>query len=268
MDLGARLRQARLNAGLSQRQLCGEEITRNMLSQIENGSARPSMDTLQYLASRLSKPVSYFLEEDAVLSENQTIMRQAREAYSAGAYSDALAILGDYTGPDPVFDSEAALIKLLSLLTLAENAVQENRFPYAAQLLARAEVAGSATPYATEELKRRQLLLLARIQPETKADTLAQLDDEELLLRAELALVRKDYALCRALLKAANKQSSCWCFLMGEAAFGMDSYPEAVEFYRRAEEAFPMRVIPKLEQCYLKMNDYKMAYHYACKQRP
>ena len=63
MELGQRLRQARLEAGLSQRQLCGEVITRNMLSQIENGSARPSMETLRYLASRLGKPISFFLEE-------------------------------------------------------------------------------------------------------------------------------------------------------------------------------------------------------------
>ena len=36
MELGQRIRQARQEAGLSQRQLCGEEITRNMLSLIEN----------------------------------------------------------------------------------------------------------------------------------------------------------------------------------------------------------------------------------------
>ena len=39
--LGQRIRQARQEAGLSQRQLCGETITRNMLSQIESGKARP-----------------------------------------------------------------------------------------------------------------------------------------------------------------------------------------------------------------------------------
>ena len=50
MELGKRIKEARLDAGLSQRQLCGERLTRNMLSLIENGSARQSMDTLQYLA--------------------------------------------------------------------------------------------------------------------------------------------------------------------------------------------------------------------------
>ena len=60
MDLGEKIKAARLGLGLSQRQLCGEAITRNMLSQIENGSAKPSMQTLRYLAERLGKSVSYF----------------------------------------------------------------------------------------------------------------------------------------------------------------------------------------------------------------
>ena len=57
MELGEKLKQARLESGLSQRQLCGDTITRNMLSLIENGAARPSMDTLTVLAARLGKPV-------------------------------------------------------------------------------------------------------------------------------------------------------------------------------------------------------------------
>ena len=68
MTLGEKIKQARLEAGLSQRQLCGEEVTRNMLSQIENGAAMPSMGTLSYFARQLGKPVSYFLQEDAVCS--------------------------------------------------------------------------------------------------------------------------------------------------------------------------------------------------------
>ena len=65
MELGEKIRAARLAAGLSQRQLCGEDITRNMLSLIENGGAKPSVKTLTLLAERLGKPVSYFLDENA-----------------------------------------------------------------------------------------------------------------------------------------------------------------------------------------------------------
>lgn len=63
MTMGEKLRAARLEAGLSQRQLCQGLITRNMLSQIENGSAKPSLPTLQALAARLDKHVQYFLED-------------------------------------------------------------------------------------------------------------------------------------------------------------------------------------------------------------
>ena len=80
MELSQKLKQARLDAGLSQKALCGDRITRNMLSQIENGSAHPSMNTLRYLAAQLGKPLSYFLEDDAVTSPNQELMEKLRLA--------------------------------------------------------------------------------------------------------------------------------------------------------------------------------------------
>ena len=64
MNMGQKLRAARLEKGLSQRQLSENLITRNMLSQIENGSAKPSLPTLQALAQRLEKPVQFFLGEE------------------------------------------------------------------------------------------------------------------------------------------------------------------------------------------------------------
>ena len=104
MELGKRLKEVRLALGLSQRELCGDEITRNMLSQIENGSAKPSMDTLKYLAARLGKPVSYFLEEETVTSPNQAVMAAARDAKRAGDWRGVLTALEDYQGRDPLFD--------------------------------------------------------------------------------------------------------------------------------------------------------------------
>lgn len=88
MELGEKLKQARLAAGLSQRQLCGDEITRNMLSQIENGAAKPSMATLSYLAGRLGKSVGWFLDEEAeehsALIEAVTVLKQAEDAIADG----------------------------------------------------------------------------------------------------------------------------------------------------------------------------------------
>ena len=104
MDMGQKIRAARLEKGLSQRQLCENLITRNMLSQIENGLARPSMDTLSYFAARLGKSVSFFLEEDTVTSPNQNLMQQAREACRAGNWEAAVKLLEGYRAPDDTFD--------------------------------------------------------------------------------------------------------------------------------------------------------------------
>ena len=143
MELGTRLRQARMEAGLSQRQLCGGTITRNMLSQIENGSARPSMDTLRYLAGRLGKPIGYFLEEQAVLSPNLEVMEQARRVTGQAV----LDVLDAYRGPDAQFDRERWLLEALTCLDLARQALDSGRKGLAGTMLDRAAKAGARTPY-------------------------------------------------------------------------------------------------------------------------
>ena len=135
MELGQRLRQARIEKGLSQRQLCGDVITRNMLSQIENGSARPSMDTLVYLAGRLETPIGFFLEETACYAANAEIMQRSRKAYACGDWHEVLRQLEQYREEDGLFDEERWLLQALALVALAENAAQENRIAYARQLL-------------------------------------------------------------------------------------------------------------------------------------
>mgnify|MGYP002509001940 CR=1 FL=1 len=79
MTLGQKLRQAREEAGLSQRQPAGTEMTRDMLSQLEHDTARPSMRSLCYLAGRLGKSVSYFLEDGTVTSLISKEEAQAHE---------------------------------------------------------------------------------------------------------------------------------------------------------------------------------------------
>jgi transcriptional regulator with XRE-family HTH domain len=62
LKLGQRIREIRLNKKLTQSDVVGDYMTRNMLSKIENGSAAPSVKTLEFLAGALDVPVSYFLE--------------------------------------------------------------------------------------------------------------------------------------------------------------------------------------------------------------
>ncbi len=163
MELGEKLRLARLEAGLSQRALCGDEITRNMLSRIENGAARPSMKTLGCLAARLGKPVSYFLEEDTVCSPNQEIMTAVRQLFDGKDYAGAMQALAQYRAPDEIYDRERQLLEILVRLHLAEEAIGDGREPYALELLETVADLGKSAVYYSADLEQRRLLLLARI---------------------------------------------------------------------------------------------------------
>lgn len=253
MELGERLRLARLEAGLSQRQLCGDTITRNMLSQIESGKAQPSMSTLRILAGRLGKPVGYFLEE----ASEPPVMAQARVAYAAEDFRQVLALLEE--GAED--SEERRLLQALCLTALAEQALQEGRLPYARELLNR--VGQGRSLYWAAPLERQRQLLLWQAGEEVTLEA----DDRELLLRAEKALAREQGQEAARYLDAAENRQERWCILRGRAAIVQGQYREAARYLHRAEERYPGETAGLLELCYRELEDYKMAYYYACRQK-
>lgn len=264
MELGEKLRQARMEAGLSQRALCGEEITRNMLSRIENGAARPSMGTLQYLAARLGKPVSYFLEETAVCSPNQAVMAEARQLFDEGDFAGAKQALSGYRAPDETYDRERQLLEAVTALNLAEQAIGEGKEPYARELLeTAAETIGNA-PYCGKELERRRLLLLYR---SGACVTLPNMD-EALLLRGQDALSRGETERAAHLLEAAEDHAAPrWRLLMGQVYMARKEYAEAARCLQAVETVYPKQTIPNLEICFRELGDYKNAYFYVLRQK-
>ena len=66
MNIGEKIKRIRTAKLMTQRELAGGEITRNMLSRIENGAAQPSMSTVRYIAERLNVSPGFLLagEED------------------------------------------------------------------------------------------------------------------------------------------------------------------------------------------------------------
>src|SRR3981081_3282855 len=63
-SLGERGRTARHAAGLSQGQLAGDALTKGFISQIESGLVRPSIRSLQHIASKLGRPLDYFIADE------------------------------------------------------------------------------------------------------------------------------------------------------------------------------------------------------------
>lgn len=118
-ELGKKLKSARIAKKMTQSEVVGDFITRNMLSQIESGSATPSMKTLEYLAGVLEIPMERLVsdQEDysaapvtAMLSEIKKLLKE--ESYAEILeYEDSTGMLGD----------EFHAIRSIAMLRLAEE---------------------------------------------------------------------------------------------------------------------------------------------------
>lgn len=133
MTLGTKIKTLRKEHSLTQAALCGDYITRNMLSQIENDLAVPSISTLIYLAERLKVPVGYLLDEHESLFTYRKMqsIEQIRALYAAGNWQSCIDLckqLGD-------FDDELALLLADCYLQGAKRAVEEMHLESARHLL-------------------------------------------------------------------------------------------------------------------------------------
>ena len=99
-ELGKRIKEARLARKMTQADVVGDFITRNMLSQIESGTANPSVKTLTYLAKVLQLPVNYLLPDeletidDSENASNKDVdaLIRMKNAYKLGNYELAVEV--------------------------------------------------------------------------------------------------------------------------------------------------------------------------------
>src|SRR5919204_6386713 len=63
--LGQRIRQLRTRKGLTQQDLASNDYSKSYISAIEQGKARPSLEALQRMATRLDVPASLLLDPGA-----------------------------------------------------------------------------------------------------------------------------------------------------------------------------------------------------------
>ena len=239
MTMGQRILAARQGAGLSQRELaegCG--ITRNMLSALEHDRAQPSLQTLRDLRGQLGRSAGWFLGEED----------RAMAAFRAGEYRRCLELLAD--SPDRSWLESAALLRE------AEAALDGDRIPYARELLERLDAAFARDGVFAPEFERRAALARARC-----GLSAAIPEDGALLLKARTAMDggRTEDAL--RYLQAMDDRDEDWELLMGRCYLALGEHTKAAEHLRRCPET--KELCGLLEQCYLALEDYKLAYYYA-----
>lgn len=281
MTLGQKLRQTRLSKGLSQSQVAGTCVTRNMLSQIENDQASPSMRTLEHLARALDVSVGWLLSDeqtDAALER----MRKARALFREEDYAGCLALFVQ----DAPGDDEMLLLCAEAAGRLAEQTLSDENYEKAKELAQQALDWSRKSLYKNAQVQTQAMDVLARC-------ALWEKDADEAVARYKAYYlewqntVRYHFTMARFQLQQEHVQAAereIWSIaelpeksraeyliLRGKIAAKREQYENAALYYHQAEELPLGRMLERelyqgLEVCCRELGDYQQAYLYASKQ--
>ncbi len=196
MNIGKKIKDLRIEKMMTQSELSGNEITRNMLSRIENGAANPSLSTIVYIAKRLGVPAGYLLSDgDEEFIYNKTkVMKNIRKAY----FDKNFEMCRDMCiSSFEEYDDEIELILTDCCVGGAEECIKNGRLRIACELLDEALGHSDRTVYSTvtQRNKVRVLFyLLKNISPSLDSDEIDTDISESLLTPVAFGDVFSKYA--------------------------------------------------------------------------
>ena len=284
MNIGERIRELRISKLMTQADLAGDHITRNMLSCIENGSANPSLSTIIYIAGRLGVPAGFLLAEqgDEMAYRKMSNLSNIKKAYTTGDVQScrSLCLSGC---PEP--DDE---ISLLLANCDAEIAVEEfwsGKLRSSCRFFDEALSYAEKTIYSTDAIEaeiRVYFRFMERISHTLYSDLL---DEEKTLsvksnsivsryLDALYALDNGDISVAEALidqLAQSGENSFFKALLQNKLLIIQKNYKQAQKALQQLlqDSATPLNkielytVLEDLEICCRENEDYKNAYRYA-----
>ncbi|HTS74497.1 MAG TPA: tetratricopeptide repeat protein [Gaiellaceae bacterium] len=149
LSLGERIRSLRLEQRLTQQELAGEYCTKEYVSQIERGRARPTGEMLERLAERLAVDRNYL---ESGLSAGDYVQAEALVAkiealVSSKRYGEAVEAAAEFTA-----SPEAPELELRALLAEGWARMYEGELRTALERLKRARELAAASSFSTIEL--------------------------------------------------------------------------------------------------------------------
>ena len=145
-SIGERIKRLRRIKNLTQAELAGNDITRNMLSRIETGSALPSLPTLVLLAERLGVPAGILLEESVYFDYLRAeLVREAQAYMKEHEYEKAIELIMT----SGLRGDEIQLLIIECDLALARECSIKSKYKEAAAHLVDAVSKSHSTVYST-----------------------------------------------------------------------------------------------------------------------
>lgn len=171
ITLGRRIKEARLAKKMTQSEVVGNFITRNMLSQIESGTASPSIKTLEYLSQVLDIPIDQLIlpeektKEIAVCladSVSETYL-ELKKDFLQEKYENVLQRIKDFLQETHPYYDECCAIYARCCLKCSMFASQQGNFRQALDLAREASSYAQVGCLASRDIKTQALLLLDSI---------------------------------------------------------------------------------------------------------
>ncbi len=271
MLLGEKIKRARKASRITQSQLAAGKLTRNMISRIETGTANPSLDTIRYLAKRLSLPVSYLLSEDddLLFYEKKEKMAVIYTAYKSKDYSYCIEKIDSLSA----LDDELAYVLSCALLERGKQNLVRGALHSALKDLTRAEETVKLTVLSTVHIST-VIKMYKSIASNIQAPLL-EFDEGKYV---EGLYSTFDYDIYRYLMQDYDyefKNESIRYHAIAKKLMRERKYSDAVPRLLQASEKMAAQgynafvlfsVYTDLEQCYKQLFDFENAYRYASKR--
>ncbi len=159
MTLGEKIKKLRKEKKLTQSALAGNEITRNMLSEIESNKATPSLSTLRYIAQNLDITLEYLVSEDddPFFYKKKERIKAIKSSYEAKNYSACISLILKLEQ----LDDELAYILCTCYFELGVASTKNGSFKSGISHLENSRFYATKTLYDTRRLECLSNLYLA-----------------------------------------------------------------------------------------------------------
>lgn len=156
-DLGKKIKEARLAKKMTQSQVVGNFITRNMLSQIESGSAMPSVKTLTYLASVLDLPLDLLIGSENDAQDAFTLLQSLKQNFRNAQYE---AVIHACNHICPEIEDEMYALGARACLLQAKALIDQDQLADVSNLLRQSIAFSEQGLYQSESIRESALKLL------------------------------------------------------------------------------------------------------------
>ena len=278
LSLGKKIRQLRIERKITQQELVGDFITRNMLSQIENDAATPSIKTLQYIADSLAVPLSFLMVSgsDDEYSGNfdydspEAINAKSKKIFFDGDYEKYITVIE--SNPQVAADyKDTAMLLGFSYLAVMMKSFSEGETDKCLEYyekIRRCNFTGS--DFTERQIKSQAHLykILCRpiisndtdISSESKVNVNIDVNEDYDFLKETI----DENGLCRYNMLSAYKSFKC-----GEYQKSLDYLKEAENIIENAPQnskhPYKAELYKLFETCCVKLDDYKNAHLYSSK---